>query len=140
MSPEKNKYESSIPDDLFYTESHEWVRHQGEEATIGITDYAQHALGDIVFVELPEIGKVVKKGDPLAVVESVKAAEDVYTPLGGEVTGTNESLEDDAEKVNRDPYQDGWFLKLKLSAGAELEGLLDAKAYALWIAKEEEKN
>lgn len=140
MSPEKSKYESSIPDGLFYTESHEWVRREGEEVTIGISDYAQHALGDIVFVELPEIGKVVSKGDPLAVVESVKAAEDVYTPVGGEVTATNESLEDDAEKVNRDPYQDGWFLKLRLSAEADLDGLLDAKAYALWIIKEEEKN
>ena len=140
MSQEKNKYESSIPDDLFYTESHEWVRREGQEVTIGITDYAQHALGDIVFVELPEIGKIVNKGDPIAVVESVKAAEDVYTPVGGEVTGTNDSLEDDAEKVNRDPYQDGWFLKLKLSAEVELDGLLDAKTYALRITKEDEKN
>lgn len=122
---------SNIPNELKYVASHEWIREEGEGVvTIGITEHAQDLLGDVVFVELPEVGDTVSAGDDAGVVESVKAASDVYAPLSGEVVEINEALEDAPELVNSDPYGDGWFFKLKLTDPAELDDLLDADGYA----------
>ena len=115
--------------DTRYTEDHEWVRVDGEIATIGISNHAQEQLGDVVFVELPEVGRQVKQKDPMAVVESVKAASDVYAPLTGEVVDVNEALNDDPALVNSGAESDGWFCKLKLSDPGELDALLDVAAY-----------
>lgn len=112
-----------------YTEDHEWVDVDGDTGTIGISVYAAKALGDVVFVELPEIGRDMAKGDEAAVVESVKAASDVYTPVAGDVTAVNEALEDAPETVNASPEGDGWFLKIKIKDAAELDSLMDAAAY-----------
>ena len=112
-----------------FTKDHEWVDLVGDTATIGITAYAAEQLGDVVFVEAPEVGKVVKTGDAMAVVESVKAASDVYAPVSGEVTAANTVLSDTPEMVNQDPEGDGWFAKLKLSNPAEVEALMDRAAY-----------
>ncbi|SFH74428.1 glycine cleavage system protein GcvH [Modicisalibacter xianhensis] len=129
---------SSIPDNLRYTESHEWVLDNGDgTVTIGITDHAQEALGDVVFVELPEVGRELDSGEEFGVIESVKAASDLYAPLAGEVVEVNESLEDAPETVNESPYEDGWIAKLKLSDDTALADLLDADAYAK-IAEAEE--
>jgi glycine cleavage system H protein len=114
---------------LRFTKDHEWVRVDGDEAVIGITDYAQTQLGDIVYVELPEPGKRVEQGKEAAVVESVKAASEVYAPLTGEVTAANAALADDPAKVNADPMGEGWFFKLKLANTKELDGLMDEAAY-----------
>ena len=104
---------SELPGDLMYTSEHEWLRREDDgSVTIGITDHAQAALGDLVYVELPEIGQVVETGGDMAVVESVKAASDVYAPVAGEVTAVNEALADDPEKINNDPYGDGWIVRL----------------------------
>ncbi|MFK4003453.1 glycine cleavage system protein GcvH [Qipengyuania sp. NPDC077563] len=113
----------------YFTDEHEWIDLEGETATVGITDFAQGQLGDIVFVELPDVGTVVEKGKDAAVVESVKAASDVYAPLSGEVVEVNEALEDDPALVNSSPEDDGWFFKMTVSDKAELEGLMDDKAY-----------
>jgi glycine cleavage system H protein len=122
---------SEIPSDLLYRESHEWVRYDDDgTATIGISDHAQAQLGDMVFVELPEPGMSYEQGDACAVVESVKAASDVYAPLTGEVIENNSALEDSPELVNSDPYGDGWLFRMQLSDPSELEGLLDPEAYA----------
>lgn len=122
---------SNIPNELKYVASHEWIREEGDGVVvIGITEHAQDLLGDVVFVELPDVGDNVSAGDDAGVVESVKAASDVYAPLSGEVVEINEALEDSPELVNSDPYGDGWFFKLKLSDVAELEDLLDADGYA----------
>jgi glycine cleavage system H protein len=115
--------------DTRYTEDHEWVRVDGEIATIGISNHAQEQLGDVVFVDLPAVGKQVKPRDPMAVVESVKAASDVFAPLSGEVVEVNEALADEPALVNSGAESEGWFCKLKLADPAELDGLLDAKAY-----------
>ena len=115
--------------DTRYTEDHEWVRVDGEIATVGISNHAQEQLGDVVFVELPEVGRQVKQKDPMAVVESVKAASDVYAPLSGEVVEVNEALNDDPALVNSGAESDGWFCKLKLASPGELDALLDAAAY-----------
>lgn len=112
-----------------YTEDHEWVTLDGDTATIGITDHAQGQLGDIVFVELPEVGTTLTQGDEAGVVESVKAASEVYSPLDGEVTEVNEDLPDDPSKVNTDPIGDGWFWKMKLSDKSQFEALMDEAAY-----------
>ena len=121
---------SEVPKELRYLETHEWVRNEGDGiATIGITDHAQDSLGDVVFVELPEVGTVLAAGDESAVVESVKAASDIYAPVSGEVIAVNEQLEDEPETVNGSPYGDGWFYKVKMSDPSELEGLLDAEGY-----------
>ena len=129
---------SSIPSELKFLSSHEWVRVEEDgTATIGVSDHAQEALGDVVFVELPEVGTVLTAGDEAGVVESVKAASDVYAPLTGEVIAVNEALEDAPETVNADPYAEGWFFKMKLEDRVELEGLLDAEAYAAIAASEE---
>ena len=122
----------SIPADLMYTKDHEWVRIDGDTATFGLTDHAQEALGDIVFVELPEIGRVVAAGDAFAVVESVKAVSDAYAPVAGEVTEANGELEGAPEKVNEDPYGDGWIAKVTVSDG-DTSHLMDADAYAAFL-------
>ena len=113
----------------YFTEEHEWIDVEGDSATVGITDYAQGQLGDIVFVELPEVGSVIDKGKDAAVVESVKAASDVYAPISGEVMGSNEALEEDPALVNTSPEETGWFFKMTIGDKSELEGLMDAKAY-----------
>jgi glycine cleavage system H protein len=114
---------------VHYTEEHEWIRVEGDAAVVGITDFAQGQLGDIVFVELPEPGRQVTKGGDAAVVESVKAASDVYAPVSGEVTEANQALTADPSLVNTDPEGEGWFFRLSLSNPSELEGLMDAEAY-----------
>lgn len=122
---------SKIPDDLRYTASHEWVSSE-EDGTfrIGISDHAQEALGDLVFVELPGVGERVDQGDACAVVESVKAASDIYAPVSGEVIAVNEALADDPGIINSDPYGDGWLFSVEPSDPAELDDLLEAEAYA----------
>ena len=120
---------SSIPADLRYAASHEWARLEADgSVTVGISDHAQEALGDVVFIELPELGKVFEAGQEIGVVESVKAASDIYAPLAGEVIAINESLADSPESVNSDPYG-SWFFKLKPSDAAQLDKLLDAAGY-----------
>ncbi len=116
-----------------YTKDHEWIRVDGDTATVGISDYAQNQLGDVVFVDLPSIGKKVAKGGEAAVVESVKAASEVYAPVGGEVVAANDRLAADPALVNRDPMGEGWFLKLKLANPAELAELMDEAAYAGFV-------
>lgn len=124
----------SIPSDLKYTKDHEWIRPQPNgEATIGITDYAQNSLGDITFVEVPEVGDSLAAGSVFGVVESVKAASDLFMPVSGEVIAVNERLADAPEKANRDPYGEGWIVKVRLSAPEEVEALLDAGAYAALV-------
>ena len=118
---------------LYFTREHEWVRLDGDTATVGISDHAQQALGDIVFAEVPEAGRTLAKGQEAAVVESVKAASDVYAPVGGEVIEGNGAVADDPALVNRDPEGDGWFFKLKLSDPAELDGLMDEASYRDWV-------
>ena len=118
---------------LYFTKEHEWVRVDGDVATVGISNHAQEALGDIVFAEVPEAGKSLAKGDDAAVVESVKAASDVYAPVGGEVVEGNAALADDPSLINRDPEGEGWFFKLKLSDTSELVGLMDEAAYREWV-------
>jgi len=118
---------------MYFTKDHEWIRVEGDQATVGISDHAQEALGDIVFAEVPEAGKQVSKGQEAAVVESVKAASDVYAPVSGEVTEGNPAIADDPAIINRDPEGDGWFFKLKLSNPGELGGLMDEAAYREWV-------
>jgi len=118
---------------LYFTREHEWIRVDGDLATVGISDHAQQALGDIVFAEVPEAGRQVKKGEEAAVVESVKAASDVYAPVSGEVTEGNPALADDPAIINRDPEGDGWFFKLKLADPMELDGLMDEAGYREWV-------
>jgi glycine cleavage system H protein len=118
---------------LFFTKDHEWIRVDGDVATVGISDHAQEALGDIVFAEVPETGRTLAKGGDAAVVESVKAASDVYAPVGGEVIEGNPALADDPALINRDPEGEGWFFKLKLADAAELDGLMDEAAYREWV-------
>lgn len=121
---------SEVPADLKYTESHEWIQASDDGViTIGITDHAQAALGDLVFVELPEVGAELDAQDPCAVVESVKAASDIYAPIAGSVVEVNEMLVDEPEKINDDPYADGWIFKLKLADASSLDDLMDASAY-----------
>ena len=118
---------------LYFTKEHEWIRVDGDVATVGISDHAQEALGDIVFAEAPESGKQLTKGQEAAVVESVKAASDVYSPVGGEVIEGNSALSDDPELINRDPEGEGWFFKLKLSDPSELDGLMSEADYREWV-------
>jgi glycine cleavage system H protein len=118
----------------WYTQEHEWLAVDGTTATVGVTDYAQAQLGDVVFVELPEVGRVVAKGKEAAVVESVKAASDVYSPASGTVIEANAALTDDPALVNSAPEGEGWFFKLTLSDASELDGLMDAAAYKAWVA------
>ena len=117
---------------LYFTKDHEWVRVDGDSATVGISDHAQAALGDIVFAEVPEAGRILAKGDEAAVVESVKAASDVYAPVSGTVTEANAALGDDPALANREPEEGGWFFKLTLSNPSEVDGLMDETAYRAW--------
>jgi len=128
---------ASIPEDLKYTKTHEWVRVQGDVATTGISDFAQHELSDIVYVEVATVGKTVKKDDPIGTIEAVKAVADMYAPLSGEIIEANESLKDAPQPVNSDPYGAGWIAKVKLSNPAELSGLLDPAAYAELVKRSE---
>ena len=123
---------SNLPQDLSYLPSHEWVRNEGDgTVTIGVTDFAQEQLGDVLFVELPEVGTQLSTEEEFGVIESVKAASDLYAPVSGEVVEINEQLEDDPELVNSDPYGDAWLLKIKLSDTDELNHLLDADSYSV---------
>jgi len=126
---------SSIPDNLKYTASHEWIRIEGDTVVVGITDHAQAELTDIVYVELPEVGRALAEGEGCGVVESVKTASDLYAPIAGEITEINSALEDAPEQVNESPYEEGWFFKLKLSGEPDLSGTLDAAGYALQIGE-----
>jgi glycine cleavage system H protein len=119
---------------LYFTKEHEWIRVEGDAATVGITDHAQHQLGDIVFAEAPEAGRQLTKGGEAAVVESVKAASDVYSPASGEVTEANPAIADDPSIINSDPEGEGWFFKLRLSDSSELEGLMDEAAYREFVS------
>jgi glycine cleavage system H protein len=128
---------SNTPSELKYASSHEWARREEDgTVTVGITDHAQDALGDVVFVELPEVGATLAAGDEAGVVESVKAASDIYAPVGGEVIEVNGRLEDEPETVNSDPYHDGWFFKLQPEDLSELENLLSAEDYQQHCAEE----
>ena len=124
----------NVPADLKYAKSHEWVRLEDGTATVGITDHAQHELTDVVFVELPTAGRKVSAGEACAVVESVKTASDIYSPLSGEVVAVNPELAKRPELVNSEPYQGGWFFKLKLTQPSEADRLLNAESYAKQIA------
>lgn len=124
-----------FPDELLYTKEHEWARVEDSEAVVGVTDYAQQQLGDVVYVELPEPGTEVVKGDTFGVVESVKAVSDLYCPLSGTVTEINEALVDKPELVNQEPYGSGWMIKIELSDEAELDGLLSAREYEEIVAE-----
>lgn len=129
---------SNVPADLKYTKSHEWVKLNGDgTATIGITDHAQDQLGDMVYVEAPDAGRSLKAGEACAVVESVKAASDVYAPVAGDVIEGNAGLADAPESVNNDPYGSGWLLKMKLTDAAAANALMDAAAYEAFLAAEE---
>jgi glycine cleavage system H protein len=116
-----------------YTKDHEWIRVEGDTGTVGISDYAQHQLGDIVFVELPDVGRVLEAGKEAAVVESVKAASDVYAPVSGEVIEGNQAVAEDPALINSDPEGQGWFFKLKLDNPGEIDGLMDEPAYREWL-------
>ncbi|MDN6298237.1 MAG: glycine cleavage system protein GcvH [Halomonas sp.] len=123
---------SQVPANRHYAESHEWVLDNGDgTVTVGISDHAQEALGDVVFVELPEVGQTLAKGDEFGVIESVKAASDLYAPINGEIVEVNEALEDAPENVNEAPYEDGWIMKVRLDGAAE--GLMDADSYQATI-------
>ncbi len=123
----------NLPDNLSYTKEHEWAKIEGDVATIGITDYAQEQLGDIVYLELPEVNDEVAAGDTFGTVEAVKAVSDLYAPLTGTVVAVNEDLEDNPEVVNEDPYEKGWLLKIKISDMQEIDNLLNASDYNSFI-------
>ena len=125
---------AKVPSDLKYAKSHEWVRVNGDVATVGITDHAQHELTDVVFVELPDVGRKIKAGEACAVVESVKTASDLYSPLSGEITEVNQAVVDDPALVNSEPYEDGWFFRIKLSNPAELKALQSPAQYKVQIS------
>ena len=124
-----------VPSDLRYTEEHEWVRVEGDEVSIGITDFAQNALTEVVWVELPEVGSVVEVMESFASVESVKSVSEIYAPVAGTVTEVNESLEDAPERINEDPYGEGWICKIKTGEGVDLSGLLDSGSYSALIGE-----
>jgi len=120
---------NEVRDDLKYTETHEWLKLEGDKAKVGITDHAQSELTDIVFVEFPEIGKEVNKGDEICVVESVKSVSEIYAPVGGKIININKKLEDEPEIINKSPYDDGWLIELKIKDESQVNNLLDAQAY-----------
>jgi glycine cleavage system H protein len=126
--------EHKIDPKVRYSKTHEWVRIEGGEAVIGISDYAQNKLSDVVYVELPAVGKELKAGQPCLVIESVKAAEEVFAPVSGSVIGRNEALEKKPELVNSDPFGEGWLVRVKLSAAAEADSLMDAVAYGSYVS------
>lgn len=126
----------NVPGELKYTKEHEWVKVDGQTATIGITDYAQGELGDVVFVELPDIGSEVSQGDTFGTIEAVKAVSELYSPVNGKVTEVNTALDDDPMVVNRDPYGDGWMMKVELTDTAQLEQLLAPDGYKELLSQE----
>ncbi len=129
---------ANVPEDLHYSKDHEWVRVDGEEAIIGITDYAQNSLGDVVYVELPKAGEEFAANEPFGSVESVKAVSEVFTPIAGAVTSINESLADEPEKVNSDPYGAGWMVRVRMANPAEVDSLLTAAEYEDFTKAESE--
>lgn len=126
----------SVPDDRLYTKEHEWLHAVGKTATVGITDHAQEQLGDVVFVELPELGEAVTRGDTVGVVESVKAVSDIYAPASGEITEINDGLKDNPQRVNEDAYGEAWMYRVELSNTDELEELLTHEQYQAYLAEE----
>lgn len=128
-----------FPEELRYTKEHEWLRMDGNEGVVGITDFAQDALGDVVFVELPAVGTLLTAGQTFGVVESNKTVSDLFAPIGGKVVAVNQVLRDEPEVVNREPYGAGWMIRLAPAAGADAGALLDAKAYAAFVAQEQAK-
>ena len=129
---------ANVPEGLFYSKDHEWLRVEGDAGVVGITDHAQHSLGDVVYVELPKAGETFSAHDTFGSVESVKAVSELFLPVGGEVTEVNESLNDEPEKVNTDPYGEGWMVRVKLSARGEVDSLLSAAEYEDYIKSETE--
>ncbi len=127
-----------FPDDLKYTKEHEWCRIQGPRAIIGITDHAQDQLGDIVYVELPEVGDQVKKGEAFGVVESTKAVSELFSPVTGKVVEVNDPLSDAPETINEDPYEEGWMIQVEMASPAELGDLMDASTYGKFVVEEQE--
>ena len=121
--------DASYPEDLLYHPEHDWVKIEGDTGTFGITDYAQQQLGDVVYVELPEVGATLKQGQSFGTIESVKAVSELYSPVTGEIVEVNAALADTPEKINEDPYGEGWMVKVKLSDPSEADGLMDAAAY-----------
>jgi glycine cleavage system H protein len=126
-----------FPEDLRYTREHEWARKKGSSLVIGITDFAQDQLGDVVFVELPAVGDVVKKGESFGVVESTKAVSELFAPLSGKVVEVNDPLTDAPETINEDPYEEGWMIVVEPSDPSELDALMDAKAYRTFVEEQE---
>jgi glycine cleavage system H protein len=124
---------ANVPSDLKYSKSHEWIRVAGDTATVGITDHAQHELTDVVFVELPEVGRTVKAGEPCSVVESVKTASDIYAPVGGTISEVNKPVAENPALVNTDPYGAGWLFKLKLANASEVSAMLSPAQYSAQI-------
>ena len=129
---------ANIPDDLHYSKDHEWVRVDGNVAIVGITDYAQNSLGDVVYVELPKVGDDFAANEPFGSVESVKAVSEVFSPVSGEIVGTNEALADTPEKVNTDPYGEGWMIRVKMSNPGEADSMLTAAEYEDFTKDEKE--
>jgi glycine cleavage system H protein len=127
------------PADFRYTKEHEWIKVDGDSGTVGITDYAQHELGDVVFVELPKVGTKLNAGQSLGTVESVKAVSEIYCPVGGEVTAVNSALAEAPEKLNQDPHGAAWLVKLKLANKSEAQSLMDAAAYEAYIAAKDKE-
>jgi len=128
-----------FPDDLRYTKEHEWLRLEGNDGVVGITDFAQDSLGDVVFVELPAVGATIAQGQTFGVVESNKTVSDLFAPVSGRVTAVNQVLRDEPERVNRDPYGAGWMIRIALGKRDEVDGLLDADAYRAFVASEQPK-
>ena len=128
-----------FPDDLHYTKDHEWLRLEGNDGVVGITDFAQDSLGDVVFVELPAVGATLSQGQTFGVVESNKTVSDLFAPVSGRVTAVNPVLRDEPERVNRDPYGEGWMIRIAIGRREEVDGLLDADAYRAFVASEQPK-
>lgn len=128
---------ATYPKDYLYTEEHEWVRVEEDTCVLGITDFAQSELGDVVFVELPEVGQVFDAGDEIGTIESVKAVAEVYTPVAGEVVEINEDVTEDPEVINEDPHGDGWLIKVRFSSSSDLKELMSAEAYGQYLEQEE---
>ncbi len=127
---------SSYPDDRFYSKSHEWIRVEGDTATIGITDHAQKELGDVVFVELPDVGEIFDEGQEFGTIESVKAVSELFLPVAGEVVEVNKTLADEPNAVNEDPHGDGWLVRVKTTSDGALDGLMNAAAYEKFVEEE----
>ena len=129
---------ANVPEELHYSKDHEWIRVDGDTGTVGITDHAQNSLGDVVYVEMPKVGDSVTAHEAFGSVESVKAVSEIFTPVSGQVTEVNESLQDDPEKVNNDPYGEGWMVRIKMSNPGEVDGLLSAAEYEDFTKAESE--